>query len=112
MGEDPITVTPFTGLTHLRPLDGARLEVGFAGDPDLHVVDVAALVGDDPLRAPLRDPAVFARAHLVAGGTGIAWTDELDLCGDVVRRAVAAARGEVVPERAFAARAEPATASR
>jgi hypothetical protein len=96
-------MTPFTGFTHLRPLDGARLEVGFAGEPDLHVVDVAALVGDDPLFAPLRDPAVFARAHLVAGGTGVAWTDELDVCGDVVWWAVAAARGEVMPEGAFAA---------
>lgn len=79
-------MTPFTGFTHLRPLDGMRLEVGFAGDPDRHVVDVGTIVGDDPLWVPLRDPAMFARAHLVAGGTGIAWTDDLDLCGDVVWR--------------------------
>jgi len=96
-------MTPFTGFTHLRPLDGMRLEVGFADDPTLHVVDVRAIVGEDPLWTPLRDPAVFEGARLVAGGTGVAWTDELDMCGDVVWRAVAAARGEVMPEGAFAA---------
>lgn len=64
-------MTPFAGFTHLRPLDGMRLEVGFADDSTLYVVDVGAIVGDDPFWAPLHNAPVFAGAHRVAGGTGL-----------------------------------------
>lgn len=42
-------------------------------------VDLTGLVAGDPAFAPLADPGFFATVHTVGYGSGIAWTDDLDI---------------------------------
>jgi hypothetical protein len=44
-------------------------------------VDLTGLVGGDPAFARLAEPAFFATVHTVGYGSGIAWTDDLDISG-------------------------------
>ena len=39
----------FHGFENVRPLDGMRLGVKFLDDPETYTVDLARIVGDDPL---------------------------------------------------------------
>ena len=47
-------------------------------------VDLTGLASGDPAFAGLADPAFFAVVHTVGYGSGIAWTDDLDIAASVL----------------------------
>jgi hypothetical protein len=68
--------------------------------PDLHVrvtyddgfsgtLDFRPYIEWGDAAKPLRDPALFARAHIGPGGVSLAWTasdgQDIDFCADAVR---------------------------
>lgn len=73
---------PWT-VTEVQVLPGHRMRVSFE-DGTRGEVDVTRLVfGSDPgVFAALRDPAVFAQAHLVLGA--VTWPGEIDLAPDAM----------------------------
>ena len=54
------------------------------------VADLDGLIDRTPAFAPLRDPDVFSRAHLIHGGTGIAWSDDVDFSAGALASVMAA----------------------
>jgi len=64
-------------ITAVAALAEARLRVTFT-DGSTKIYDCSALLRE-PAFAPLRDQALFGRAHVGPGGYGVVWNDEIDL---------------------------------
>ena len=59
----------------------------FFSDGEVRDVDLTPTL-DRPLFAPLRDPAVFASAHVGEITGGLEWTDDIGLDPDVIYAAI------------------------
>ena len=84
-------------IKKVKALPDLRLAVTWrSGGTD--TVDLAGTIEDfAPLR-PLADPALFARAKVVAYGGGIAWPDGLDLSADTLHALAQEQRREFTGE--------------
>lgn len=70
-----------TGVTGVRPgKHPLTLVIDWEGG-GADNVDLTGLVAGDPAFAALSDPDFFAQVHTVGYGSGIAWTDDLDIAG-------------------------------
>ena len=69
----------------------ARVVRVFFTDGEVRDVDLTPTL-DGPLFAPLRDPALFAAAHIGLVTGGLEWTDEIGLDPDVIYSARPAGR--------------------
>ena len=66
-----------------RVLQGYRLAVRFVDGTEGEVDASRLVLGDDPgVFAALRDPAVFAQAHVVLGA--VTWPGDIDLAPDAM----------------------------
>ena len=76
---------PFPRVTGVEVVPPYGLHLTFA-DGTSGIVDGSRWLRGEPLGvfAPLGDPAEFARVHLRPDLGTIAWSDELDLCPDVL----------------------------
>ena len=90
----PIEATSPDDVRDVIPLPGYRLAVRFH-DGTSGIVDMSALiVGPNAgVFARLRDPAMFARVHVLYGV--VTWPGEIDLAPDAMHEALAS-RGEWV----------------
>lgn len=75
----PDPAPPIAGVA-IRP--GHVVRVPFT-DGEVREVDLTPTL-DRPLFAPLRDPDLFATAHVGAVTGGLEWTDEIGLDPDVI----------------------------
>lgn len=86
-------------LTQASVLDDARLRLSYA-DGFICDVDLAEWIETTPLLAPLKDPAMFARAHAGLGGWSVDWIEgELDLASDNLRNLAIEQAGGIGNER-------------
>ena len=72
-------------LADAEPLDGFRLRITFI-DGQTYILDFHPLFEASPGLAPLRDPAVFANATLIAGkGWAVTWpTPDIQIGADTL----------------------------
>ena len=75
-----------------------RLSVTF-GDKATMEVNLAGIIDRYPALAPLKDPKIFDLAHVGEFGSGIVWTDEIDLAGDNLRAEAVEQSGGISHER-------------
>lgn len=76
---------PFPRVTAVEVIPPYGLHLTFE-DGTSGVVDGCRWLRHEPpgVFAPLRDPAEFAKVHLLPEWGTIAWSDDLDLCPDVL----------------------------
>ena len=76
---------PFPRVTAVEVVPPYGLHLTFADGTSGEVDGSRWLRGEPPgVFAPLRDPAEFAKVHLLPEWGTIAWSDDLDLCPDVL----------------------------
>lgn len=61
-----------------RALDGKRLEIVFEGNIK-KIYDCTPLLSEEIFK-PLQDNALFNNVQTGAGGYGVEWNEQLDLC--------------------------------
>ena len=85
----PIEATAPDDVRDVIPLPGYRLAVRFH-DGTAGTVDMAAMITapEAGVFAQLRDPAIFARVHVLYGV--VTWPGEIDLAPDAMHDALAA----------------------
>ncbi len=71
----------FRKVAAVYPLNALRLLVWFEGG-EVKRYDMAPLVDAGGPFAALREPGLFCRVQVDAGGYGISWNDDLDLAGN------------------------------
>ena len=87
----------FKGIERVWPAGELLLGVRFKGG-DEALVDLEAWVGDSPSLQKLRDPTLFAKAHVHEWGWSIEWIpDELDISGEQLWRMAGEQAGELMP---------------
>lgn len=86
-------------LTEISALDSFRLRLNYV-DGSAWEVDLTERIETSPLLAPLKDPALFAQAHIGLGGWSVDWIeDELDLASDNLRNLAVEQAGGIGHER-------------
>jgi hypothetical protein len=85
MGADLPLGIPFPRVTAVEVVPPYGLQLAFE-DGTSGLVDGSRWVGREPpgMFARLRDPAEFARVRLLPEWGTIAWSDDVDLCPDVL----------------------------
>lgn len=82
----------------IEVLEEYRLSVTF-GDGAKMRIDLTGIIDHYPALSPLKDPALFAAVHLDEFGSGIVWSDEIDLAGDNLRAEAVEQAGGISHER-------------
>lgn len=82
----------------IEVLEEYRLAVTF-GDGARMQIDLAGVIDRYPALSPLKDPALFASARVGEFGSGVVWSDELDLAGDNLRAEAVEQAGGISHER-------------
>lgn len=75
-----------------------QLSVTF-GDETTMDINLAEIIDRYPALSPLKDPKIFALAHVDEFGSSIMWTDEIDLAGDNLRAEAVEQAGGISHER-------------
>ena len=69
------------------------------GDSRVMEIDLSPVISRYPVLSPLKDPAIFALAHVGEFGSGVVWTDDIDLAGDNLRAEATEQGGGISHER-------------
>mgnify|MGYP002777029272 CR=1 FL=1 len=71
-------------IVRLETLAPTTLRLTF-DDGVVKMLDVRPFISDNPLTAPLADPAYFAQPALYPRGRGVYWPNDYDMCPDWLR---------------------------
>jgi len=74
-------MTELRRIKAIRPVAPSTIHIKWR-DGGADVVDLAGAIADFAPFAPLRDPALFAKAKIAAYGAGIEWPNGLDYSAD------------------------------
>lgn len=78
--------------------EASRITVTF-GDDTVFTIDLGDLIARYPALQPLRDTALFHKAHVDEFGGGVVWCDDIDLAGDNLRAEAVEQAGGISHER-------------
>ena len=73
----------FNKIKTVYPVGKTKL-LAFFADDDPRLYDVAPLMDKWHVFAQLRDPTLFQKVKVDAGGYGISWNDDIDLSSDEI----------------------------
>jgi hypothetical protein len=89
---------PMFKIEAVKVIAPYQLAVTFGDKVTMHI-DFAGIIDQYPALFPLKDSTVFAQAHVNEFGSGIVWTDEIDLAGDNLRAEAVEQAGDISHER-------------
>ena len=75
-----------------------QLSITF-GDKKTMETNLSEIIENHSALAPLKDPSVFALAHVGEFGSTVAWSDDIDLAGDNLRAEAVEQSGGISHER-------------
>lgn len=85
-------------LRSVAALPGQRLRLTF-GDGWRTEIDLSGWIASTRALRPLRDAALFAKAHVAQHGTTVIWNDAIDLGADNLRNLAVESAGGIGHER-------------
>lgn len=102
MSLDDVDVEALGRITSVKALDAQRIAVSF-DDGETVAIDLAAIIAENPVLAPLNDPQMFAQVQVSALGWAIEWPCDLDFGAPQLKRWADEQSGRVMSAQAFRA---------